>query len=321
MKVLIYTINFAPELIGIGKYAGELAEWLARRGHEVRVVTAPPYYPEWRVWQGYSGWRYRKEKFQVASDKRQLVKDGLPVVEAGNCQPSPQPSPGGRGGSLVVYRCPLWVPRKQSGFKRLLHLASFALSSFPVMLWQMFWRPDVVLVVEPPLFCAPQAWLTARLSGAQAWLHVQDFEVDAAFELGLLPAGGVRRVVEFLERWLLRRFDRVSAISTRMVERLVAKGVPAAHTALFPNWVDTRAIFPLPAASPYRAQLGIPESKIVALYSGNMGEKQGLEILIDVARRLQGDNAVQFVLCGDGAARQRLHEAGRGVPNILWLPL
>ena len=49
MKVLLYGINYAPELTGIGKYSGEMAEWLSQLGHDVRVVTAPPYYPEWKV--------------------------------------------------------------------------------------------------------------------------------------------------------------------------------------------------------------------------------------------------------------------------------
>ncbi|MGZ3240169.1 MAG: glycosyltransferase [Burkholderiaceae bacterium] len=61
MKILIYGINYIPELTGIGKYSGEMAEWLAAGGHEVRVVTAPPYYPDWRVASGYSAWRYRRE--------------------------------------------------------------------------------------------------------------------------------------------------------------------------------------------------------------------------------------------------------------------
>jgi colanic acid biosynthesis glycosyl transferase WcaI len=141
MKVLIQGIHFTPELIGVGKYSGEMANWLAARGHEVRVVMPPPYYPHWKVNEGYSN-TWHKEKGQE------------------------QESSG--AGSLVVYRCPLWVPAKPTGIKRVLHLASFALSSFPVMLSQIFWRPDVVIVVEPPLFCAPLGWLVARLSGGKA---------------------------------------------------------------------------------------------------------------------------------------------------------
>jgi len=49
MRLLLIGINFHPEPIGIGKYTGELAAYLAEQGHVVRVVTAPPYYPWWRV--------------------------------------------------------------------------------------------------------------------------------------------------------------------------------------------------------------------------------------------------------------------------------
>ena len=305
MKILIYGINYPPELTGIGKYSGEMAAWLLDRGHEVRVVTAPPYYPEWQVHADYVWWHYRRESH-------------LELIQP---QPSQRTDTVVRSQSRVdVFRCPLWVPRKPSGFKRLLHLASFAISSFPVMLGQIFWRPDVVFVVEPPLFCAPQAWLFGRLTGAKIWLHIQDFEVDAAFELGLLPAF-FRKTVGTLERGLMRRFDRVSTISKRMQDRLSDKGVSIEKQVFFPNWVDTDLIFPLGYLSPMREELGIAPEATVLLYSGNMGEKQGLEIVIECARRLAGQREIVFVLCGDGAAYPRLRKLSESLQNILWLPL
>ena len=297
MRILIVGINYAPELTGIGKYSGEMAEWLAAAGHEVHIVTAPPYYPEWKVADGYAAWRYGKE---VNLPQHRFDK---------------------KGGNLVVYRCPIWVPAQPSGLKRLLHLASFALSSLPVMLGQVFWRPHLILVIEPPLFCAPAAWMCARLSGAKAWLHVQDFEVDAAFELGLLRALWLRGLVSKLESWLMRRFDRVSTISPNMVRRLIQKNVAQDKTVFFSNWVDIDAIFPLRAPSAMRQQLGIASARTVALYSGNMGEKQGLEIVLESAARLVREDNIQFILCGDGAVRQRLQQQYAGLPNVLWLPL
>lgn len=62
MKILVYGINYSPELTGIGKYTGEMVEWLAAQGHEVRVITAPPYYPQWQVGENYSAWRYKREE-------------------------------------------------------------------------------------------------------------------------------------------------------------------------------------------------------------------------------------------------------------------
>ena len=305
MKILIYGINFTPELTGIGKYSGEMAERLCADGHQVRVVTAPPYYPEWRVREGYTWWRYQRESYLFPPQSESYQYSGQSGLEKSH---------------FDVFRCPLWVPRKPSGLKRLLHLASFALSSFPVMFGQIFWRPEVVFVVEPPLFCAPQAWLCGRLAGAKVWLHIQDFEVDAAFELGLLPSS-FRNTVGALERGLMRRFDRVSTISKRMKDCLSDKDVSIEKQVFFPNWVDTQLIFPLEYPSPMREELGIAPDATVLLYSGNMGEKQGLEIIIECAHRLVEQRKIVFVLCGDGAAYARLRKMSESLRNILWLPL
>ena len=298
MKILLYGINFSPELTGIGKYTGELAAWLAARGHQVRVVTAPPYYPAWKVASGFRNrWHTEVIHARLAGARRH-----------------------DDAGSLVVLRCPLWVPRQPGGAKRLLHLASFALSSLPVMLRQVAWRPDVVWVVEPALFCAPAALAVASLSGARAWLHVQDFELDAAFDLGLLRGKRLRGVVTGAERWLMRGFDVVSTISQRMHQRLLSKGVAPAKARMAVNWVDMAA-FALPSTvgvAAYRQELAIPDGVVVALYSGNMGGKQGLELLADVARLC---SEVAFVFCGNGAGRADLVARCAGLPNMRFLDL
>lgn len=288
-KILIIGINFYPELTGIGKYTGELAAYLRGSGHEVHVVTAPPYYPYWQVQPGYKAWQYKREFWR----------------------------------GVVIYRCPLWVPRKPSGLKRLLHLFSFAISSFPILLGQLHWKPDLVLCVAPAFFCAPFAWFTARLSGAKTWLHIQDFELDAATNLGMLPTDHfLTRWAVSGEIWLLARFDRVSTISERMLVRLLQKGVNLKRAVLFPNWVDTNDIFPLkPSHNSLRKTFGIPSTHVVILYSGNMGKKQGLESLILVARQLQIHHNLHFILCGDGSARAELEMAAQDLSNVQFLPL
>jgi colanic acid biosynthesis glycosyl transferase WcaI len=287
-RLLVVAINYAPEPTGIGKYVGEMTDWLAARGVEVRVVTAPPYYPHWSVQKGYRGSRYAKEQV----------------------------------GGVTVLRCPIWVPTRPRGITRILHLLSFALSSFPVVLWQaLTWRPDMVFVVEPPLAAAPGARLAALVSGARSWLHVQDFEVDAAFDLGLLRAPLLRRLVLGMERWLMRRFDHVSSISDAMRTKLRAKGVREERIALFPNWVDTALIRPTGPDNALREELKIgPETQVI-LYSGNMGEKQGLDLILDVARCFSSDRDVLFVLCGDGAVRPRIDQAAADLTNVRLIPL
>lgn len=286
MKILLYCLNYAPELTGIGKYTGEQAQWLAARGHEVRVITAPPYYPAWRVDAGYRTWSYRREHVR----------------------------------GVDVMRAPLWVPRKPSGLKRLLHLASFAIASLPWVAAQVRWRPDVVFVVEPPLMCSPAALLLGRWTGATTWLHVQDYEVDAAFALGLLRQPLLRRLATVLEGHAMRAFDRVSTISEAMLRLARRKGADTGRSLLLPNWVDVRAVRP-GRGGLYRRRLGIPADATVALYSGNMGNKQGLEVLAGIARRLAHRTDLHFVFCGEGAGRATLQDACSGLAQVHFLPL
>lgn len=304
MRILIYGINFHPEPTGIGKYTGEMADWLASRGHEVRVVTAPPFYPHWRAFTGYRAWKYSRERFR-------LQNGNIKTSEPQHVQ----------GPDVEIFRCPTWVPENPNGMKRLFHLASFGVSSVPSILRQVTWSPDIVLLIEPTLFCALQTLLLARWSGAKAWLHIQDFEVDAAFGLGYLSSSRVRDLAFALERRMLSVFDRVSAISDRMVDRLSAKGVDPSRCVFFPNWVDTRKIYPLAGQSPFRKELGITESTVVALYSGSMSKKQGLDLLVEGARQLSHCPDLRFVFCGEGPCRQIFVDNAKDLPNVSLLPV
>jgi colanic acid biosynthesis glycosyl transferase WcaI len=285
MRILLYGLNFAPEPTGIGKYSGELAEALRAAGHEIRVVTAPPYYPSWKLADGYEGVRYRAE----------------------------YPAP-----NLQVLRCPIWVPTRLSGLTRLLHLISFALTSLPIIIRQRFWRPEAVILVVPTMFCLPGTLLAfAGSRKTRRIVHVQDLEVDAAFELGLIRGNWLRSLVVRIERWLLNRFDVVTSISSKMVERLEQKGVRQEKLGLLPNWIHVDDVRPESSQTSYRANWGLGD-RVVALYSGSMGEKQGMEILMEAAAALQSNDSIRLVICSDGPAYQRLKMQYNHLVNVVW---
>ena len=153
MRILLVARNFWPELVGVGFYVGALADWLHGRGHAVRVVTASPHYPAWRVPPAERTWVWRR-------DPR-------------------KPYP--------VLRTPIYVTPPTGAASRLLHVASLAASSLPAAVAEaVAFRPDIVGTFMPTLGTAPAALLAAALCRARAWLHVQDLEIDAALELGML---------------------------------------------------------------------------------------------------------------------------------------
>ena len=191
------------------------------------------------------------------------------------------------------------------------------------MALQTLWKPDIVFTIEPTFFGAPVALLSATFAGAASWLHVQDFEVDAAFRLELLPKDGrIHWLAKGFERFFTGCFTRVSTISAKMVERIVANGVARGEVLLFPNWGDTEAVKPAEpgAENPFRKRHNL-QDKIVFLYSGNLGVKQGLEILDPLSASFEDDPRVHFLICGDGAFRAPLKNLIGKRKNVTMLPL
>ena len=294
MKILIYGINYSPELVGIGRYTGEMASWLSINRHDVRVITAPPYYPEWRIWSNYHSWAYTR-------DCSSRVK---------------------------IYRCPIYVPKNPNAFSRILHLLSFAISSLPILVIQLMWRPDIILLVAPPLFCAPQSWLFSKVTGAKSILHIQDFEVDAFFGSGIASKISdtpfLRRIIFNIERIILGSFDMVSTISIGMLQRAKEKGIHLNRLRFLPNWADVSAPKNFSTSSRLLLEsFGINQSQKVLLYSGNMGEKQGLDLLLLAAKALEARTELVFLLVGAGASRNHLVKMVKELRlrNVIFAPL
>jgi colanic acid biosynthesis glycosyl transferase WcaI len=283
MRVLVIGINYDPEPVGIGPFTTGTAQALAAAGHEVEVLTAKPYYPAWRI---DVAWR---RPFYGRSHE----------------------------GGVAITRCPLYVPRRDGGLRRIVHHASFAAALLPIAIARARrFRPDLVLAIAPSLVSAPVARLAARMVGARLWLHIQDFEVEAAFATGLLGGDtALARLAERFEAGQLRAPDRTSSISPQMCRKLGAKGVARDRIVEFRNWADLGAIQPLAGPSPYRARWAITE-RHVALYSGNIANKQGIEVVIEAARLLRHRQDLVFVICGEGPNRANLEKLAAGLGNV-----
>lgn len=291
MKVLIVGLNYAPEPIGIGPYTSGLAEYLAGCGHRVEVVAGRPYYPQWRAYPGFRGFVWRSA----------------------------------RENGVGVTRCWHYVPRVPGGIKRVLHHFTFSLMALPAAAWHALRdRPDAVLCIAPSIMSAFPARLGATLGGAKLWLHLQDFEVDAAFATGMVKGPRLAQVLLAAERAVLRGADMVSSISPKMVARLIEKGVAPQRTCELRNWANAaQGETPGPG---FREKQGFREewrlgSRQVVLYSGNIGAKQGAGLIVEAARRLARRDDLIFVICGEGPELARLKGQADGLGNIRFCPL
>jgi colanic acid biosynthesis glycosyl transferase WcaI len=290
MRILLYGINYAPELTGIGKYTGEMAAWLAAEGHEVAVITGMPYYPKWKLHKNYRGRGWHTES-----------RDGV-----------------------KVYRCPLYIPANVTAKTRIVQELSFILSTFPVGLKKLFSkRYDVVINICPPFHLGLFPLLYGMIRRVPVVTHVQDLQVDVARDLGMISNKKVLGLMLKLERWMFNRSSVVTTISKGMHRKIVEKKIPSSKCLVLPNWVDEHVIKPLGKEQSLYRQFGLSLTDKVILYSGNLGEKQGLEIIIEVADHFRRRSDVYFVIVGSGGAENRLKElaATAGLPNVKFFPL
>lgn len=292
MKILIYGLNYAPEPTGTGKYTGEMAAWLAGRGHDVEVICGMPHYPQWQLDPAYDGRACVEER------------DGVRVMRA----PHFVPSASGLGARARI--------RLETGFT--VSAARYWLRRF--FRWR---RPDVVIAVMPPMQIAVWPLLFGWFRRVAWVLHVQDLQVDAALRLNMLQIGKFGRMLYWIEGFLLRRATRVSTITESMRARLVEKGTKKDRTWMFPNWSDISSIKPGPRDNAFRRSLGVADDTVIVIHAGNMGEKQGLDAVIDAASLCRDDARLLFLLVGDGAARPRLESraAELALPNLRFLPV
>lgn len=286
MRILIYSYNYYPEPIGIAPLMTELAEGLVKRGHQVRVVTAMPNYPERQIYEGYRGKWFLTE-----------YKNGV-----------------------QIQRSYVWIRPQPNLIDRILLDASFVVTSFLPAL--VGWRPDVILSTSPSLpVCVPAA-LLGWLRACPVVLNLQDILPEAAIHVGLLKNKWLIKVFTALEKFAYHSATKISVIADGFVENLLNKGVASAKIVQIPNWVDVNFIRPLPKENnPFRAAHNL-KGKFVLLYSGNIALTQGLETVIKAAAMLRHVQDIAFVIVGESKGLQRLQQEclNCGADNVLLLP-
>jgi colanic acid biosynthesis glycosyl transferase WcaI len=286
MRILILSINYWPEETGIGVFTTYRAEYLASVGHEVSVCTTFPYYPAWKVEPIYSG-------RLVADETRNGVR---------------------------ILRSYSYVPNPVTSVKRVVHEASFVAGSFLRAVAQK--RPDVLLAVSPPLGLAVSAILLSRLWRIPFVFDVEDLQPDAAAELGMLPSWALR-LMYGVERAAYRHADLVSTLTNGMRDKIIQKGVSPEMVTLFEPRADD-ALFAIAEEEgiAFRHKYNL-DSKFIVSHSGNMGVKQGLDVILDAAAISRRDSSLLFLLVGNGSARETIERraADLELTNMRFLPL
>lgn len=272
MNILYISLYSPPEKTGIGKYNGELFTYLNQMGHNVSYMTTLPFYPEWRVNENYRKKFFMKEKFDTST----------------------------------IHRIWSYTPKNVSSIKRIVKEVQFFIHSlFYLLKKRIFgYKPDLIIFIAPPFFLP---FLIKNIfKSSKTIYHIQDLEVDAASELNMLP----KRLIQFLfniEQKLLSKIDLISTISEGMVNKVKAKGIDN-DIYLFPNWSNISRIYPKKSHW-LHDKYDISSEKKLIVYSGNIGRKQGFEILPETIREVCNQRSdVKFIILGEGVSKKELEK-------------
>lgn len=281
-SVSILSLHYPPESAGNAPYAGALAAGLKARAHHVTALVSHPHYPEWQVRPGYGQWR------------RNETIDGV-----------------------EVNRLRHYVPHPPRGIRRLLSELSFGLR----LVFSKISSKSVVIAISPALFASALAVLRIRLTPSRPALIIW---VQDIYALGMAETKEgstfAANVTKWIEKLVLRSADRIVVIHPRFSDYLVkGLGIDAANVVVIRNWTHLKPS-PLMDRREARAALDWPNDVVLAVHTGNMGAKQGLDNVVSAARLADERRApIKFILVGDGSERAQLEAQAKGIDRLAFV--
>jgi glycosyltransferase involved in cell wall biosynthesis len=277
VKILYVSQYYPPEMGAPAVRVSELARAWAAEGHEVTVLTGFPHHPTGVVPPSYRGWPWVRTE-----------------QDAG----------------VRVVRVPVFATANRGVVKRSLSYASFAVSASLLGPF-LGGRPDVVIATSPQFLTGVAGLDIAALTRTPFVFEVRDLWPQSVVEVGAMAADHPAvRAMEFVERQLYARADRIVVVSEPFVGAIAARGVDPAKLAVVTNGVDLERFRPMPRDNGVRAELGLA-GKFVAMYVGTHGMAHGLSTLLEAAELMRGDDRFRFVFVGEGADKEALVERAR----------
>ncbi len=268
IHITLISLNFYPEDTAIGLYSTQLAQYLEKQGAEVSVITGFPYYPNWKIREDY------KNKGSFYHEKI---------------------------GDISIYRYKQFTPENPTFLKRIVQIVDFTIGTR--INFKHIKNCDIVISVIP---FTSSAWLGNTLSrkrNAKHWIHIQDFEFDAAFQSGLAQMSRgkscIHKNLMQLERRILNKADRVSTISHAMLRKLQTKTSTPSY--YLPNWTDLM----ITEGSTVAKHPFFNPNKFSILYAGNVGDKQDWLLFEKMVAALD-DSCFEVIVVGAGARMEVL---------------
>jgi glycosyltransferase involved in cell wall biosynthesis len=268
-----------------GPRVHELADGLAKRGHQVTLVTGFPTYPKSHFYEGYRPSFYRRDSY----------------------------------GEADILRLPLFPHGGKSAAKRILNYSSFMFSVAGIGSWLS--KPvDCMYVFLPPPTTGLAACFLSLAKRAPFLCDVQDIWPEAVLASGMLGEGNAVKAISSVQNFIYGRANRIAVPSPGYRKNLMGKGVDRDKIEVVPNWADVDVYKPVAYDEVLAEKYGL-NGKFNVLFAGNFGVVQALDTVIEAADQLRGVPDIQFVFAGSGVEEARLRTLSeeKGLGNVRFL--
>ncbi|MBI2835266.1 MAG: glycosyltransferase family 4 protein [Acidobacteria bacterium] len=287
MHVAFFNRSFHPDTAATGQLLTELCEGLTRHhGCRVSVVAGMPLVMTDRPKDARGGGILRRERH-----------DAVEVLRARGTRFSKRRF-AGRFSNYVTY----FLSACYAGLR--------------------LDRPDVIVALTDPPIIGLAAYLASRRFRVPFVMSYRDIFPEVATLLEDFHSDTVNRTLYLVNRFLVKKADRVIAIGETMRRRLVeGKGADPNKTIIIPDWADCEEIVPALKDNPFSRRHGLAD-KFVVMHSGNLGLAQNLESVVLAAEYLKDLEDLVLVFVGEGVKKPVLERIARErkLPNVRFLP-
>ncbi len=285
MNILFLSHYFPPEVNAPATRTFEHCKVWAEQGHDVTVLTCAPHHPMGKLYPGFKNRFFQKEQ-----------RDGITVVR------------------VLTY-----ITANEGFLKRTANYVFFMIMA--ILVSPFLKKTDVVISTSPQFFNGLAGYFVSRLKRSPWVLEIRDLWPESILAVGAVKNRQVIAVLEWIERFVYRKADRIVSVTDSFCSHIVRAGAEPEKLVVVRNGVDLDA-FSLGFSSDGRESLELGlEGKFVAAYVGTHGMAHGLDTILDAAELLRDNDEIVFLMVGDGAERARLIEEKerRSLQNVQML--
>lgn len=246
-------------------------EWV-KRGYKVTVVTGIPNYPQGKFYDGFGVFKQNKQTYR----------------------------------GIEIIRLPI-VPRGNNSLMLVLNYASFVVSGY---FWQLFTslKPDNVFIFEvsPMTQALPGVWLSKRRK-IPCYIYVQDLWPENVEIITGIKNKTIINTIGKMVDYIYKNSTGIFTTSRSFVEAIISRGVEKEKVNYWPQYAED---FYVPIEKQHIEEIPNVDNLNIT-FTGNIGQAQGLDILVEAAKILKEDyqvDNVTFNIVGDGRYKEKFKQ-------------